>query len=261
MRKGTIFKTYELFVAAGVIGAHASAASEGFRQRDVRFLIELFTNWVEETFPGPVLELSNAQVQRYLDQLVDEGFARRLSRGKLPHYRLSRTGLIELLGRIIPESFCAQPQYFFFAYYFMISYRPRLEKLVSDEGKQFPLALKLELEALLDEKGLVKTQIQMAERELKKLEGRIADAVRAGTLARQLYARNVPTLEVASEVEKHYPYDLNSQKPLRELISAVPEDLAKWELQVGGEKRTEYLWKPGREVLQSYIQVLRKLIA
>jgi hypothetical protein len=259
MRKGTIFKSYELFVAAAVIAAHASAPREGFRQRDVRFLIELVTNWVELTLHGPVLEINNTQVQRYLDDLVSEGFARRLSRGKHPRYRLARTGLIELLGRIIPQTLCSQLQHFFFLFYFIRNYRPRIEKLIEEEGKQFPLALKLEVEALLDEKALVQQQLHFAQLELKKLDVRISDGFKLGALAAKLYSQNISTPDVAKEVEKLYPYELNSQKPLSELISALPEDLAKWELEIGALQRAEHIWEPSRALLRAYVQILQKL--
>lgn len=259
MREGTIFRSYELFVAAAVIAAHASAPKEGFRQRDVRFLIELVTNWVELSLKGPALAISNTQVQRYLDELVLEGFARRLGRGKFPRYRLSRTGLIELLGRIVPEGLCSQLQHFFFLYYFIKNYRPRIERLIEQEGKQFPLALKLEVEALLDEKALVQHQLHFAQLELKKLDDRITDSLKAGALAAKLYSGDLSTAEVADEVEKLYPYELNSQKPLHELISSLPEDLARWELEIGALQRVEHIWEPTRGLLRAYVQVLQKL--
>lgn len=259
MRTGTILKSYEFFVAAAAIAAHASFGKEGFRQRDVRFLIELFSNWVERTFDGPLLPVSNTQVQRYLEELVTEGYARRFIRRNRPRYRLVRTGLIELLQRLIPETLCSHPEHFFFLHYFIRDYRPRIEKLIADEGKQFPLALKLEVEALLDVDALIKQQLRCAELELKKLEERISDNVKGSKLATRLYAQKLPLLEVATEIEKRYPYELNSQKPLTELISEVPEDLGRWELETGAAKRVEHLWTPARSMLLSYIQILKKL--
>jgi len=248
-----------MFVAAAVIAAHASVSKEGFRQRDVRFLIELFTNWVEMTLGGQVLEVNNTQVQRYLDQLVAEGFARRFMRGKQPCYRLARTGLIELLNRILPQSFCAYPQHFFFLYYFITNYRPRLEKLIEEEGKQFPIALKLEVQGLLDRDALVRHQLHFADLEMKKLNERINDAAKASELFSDLTKRGLSVVEATKEVEKLYPYELNSQKPLTELISSIPEDLARWEMQVGTVQRSKHVWQPTREMLQAYIKCLKQL--
>lgn len=260
MRTGTILKSNELFVASATIAAHASHASDGFRQRDVRFLIELFSNWVERTFEGLVLTISNTQVQRYLDELVTEGYARRFTRKGRPRYRLTRTGLIELLERIIPETLYHPAEHFFFLFYFISNYRPRIEKLVADEGKQFPLALKLEVEALLDAGALVKQQLYHAEQELEKLDERIGDSLKGSKLATKLYAQELSLTEVAHEIEKRYPYELNSQKPLTELISEIPEELGRWELEAGGIKRVEHLWNPARTMLVTYIQCLKKLL-
>ena len=168
MRRGTVFRQYELFVAAATLAAHASAQELGYRQRDVRFLIELFTNWVESTLESDVLRVNNTQVSRYLDDLADEGYARRSLVNSRPRYRLTRTGLIELLGRIVEQPALMQPAHFCFLYYFIVNYRPKIEELIKQEGKKFPLALKLEVESLLEANTFVEQQLVLAERELKK---------------------------------------------------------------------------------------------
>lgn len=262
MRTGTVLKSNELFVAAATIAAHAfTAADGGFRQRDVRFLIELFSNWVERTIDGPVLMIGNTQVQRYLDELVSEGFCRKLSRKTRPKYRLSRLGLIELLQRITPGALYHPAEHFFFLHYFVSNYRPRIEKLIADEGKQFPPSLKIEVEALLDAEELLKQQLRYAEMEVQKQDIRIRDSVNGGRLAVKLYREGLCSEEVAVEIEKKYPYELNSQKPLSELINGLPPDLARWELETGMVKRVEHLWNPSRTMLMSYIQCLKKMLS
>jgi DNA-binding PadR family transcriptional regulator len=263
MRTGTIFKRYELFVAAGVIAAHASSTAPGFRQRDVRFLIELFSNWVETSFEGQVLEVNNTQVLRYLETLVDEGFARQDSRRSRsrPRYRLTRSGLIELLGRLVPQALHIQPEHFFFLYYFLRNYRPLIERLIESEGKRYPLALRYEVQSLLDIDSLVEQQLRYAELELRRLDERIHDSVRGGKLAEKLFAENRSLAEVAEEIEARYPYELNSQQPLTELIAGVPEDLGAWELSTGALRRVEDLWNPSRAMLLTYLECLKKLAA
>jgi hypothetical protein len=259
MRTGTIFQRYELFVAAATIAAHASCRGEGFRQKDVRFMIELYSNWVETTFDDQVLSIKNTQVLRYLEELVSEGLARRSKRKGKPYYRLSRTGLIDLLGRLIPSSLHIQAEHFFFLYYFISNYRPAIESLIESEGKRFPLALKLEVESLLDGKALLETQLQYAKLELQRLEERIADASRGAALAEKLYQKDLPLLDVAKEIEKQYPYELNSQKPLTELMQEVPEDLGRWELAQGSKQRVRQIWTPARHLLLAYIECLQEL--
>ncbi len=258
MRTGTIFRRYEQFVAAGAIAAHATAPVDGFRQRDLRFLIELFSNWVEMSFEGEVLPINNTQVQRYLDDLVEEGFAKRKTIAKRPHYRLSRPGLIDLLGRLIPSSLAIQAEHFFFLYYFLKNYGPLITKLVESEGKQFPLALKHELELLLDIEMLLEQQIRFAELELRRLDERISDSLSGGKLAQKLL-KEKEVDEVALIIEQQYPYELNSQRPLRELIADMPPELAAWELSIGGIERANLLWQPARAVVASYLEQLKTL--
>ena len=86
---------------AAAIAAHARFSSRGFRQKDLRFLLELFWNWVESAMVGPSIAIQNVQIARYLDTLAQEGFAKRLAGGKSPRYRLTRVGLLECLGQIV----------------------------------------------------------------------------------------------------------------------------------------------------------------
>lgn len=45
-RVGDLFSENEAIVAAAVVAAQATLGSDGFRQRDVRFYISVFSNWV-----------------------------------------------------------------------------------------------------------------------------------------------------------------------------------------------------------------------
>lgn len=259
MRKDALLRRYEVFVAAGILAAHSNQKpQQGFRQRDVKFLIELFSNWIEHMLPSATIELQNTQVQRYLDDLEREGYARRIIRGGRPWYLLTRTGLIELASRIVNQSHLIPPEHFFFVYYFIHNYRPRIIKLVQEQGKQFPLALKLELESLLDLKTLVKEQIRLAKTEAEKLEERIDDSKSTAKLATELFRNKLSPVEVAAQVQKLYPYQLNSQKPLAELFSGIPTDLARWELEVGSIKRVDQIWQPSLLFIKSYIDILCK---
>lgn len=260
MRTDALFERYEVYVAAASIAAHASIPATGFRQRDVRFFIELFTNWVNWALNDELLVLSNTQVARYLDKLVEEGFARRMLRNSQPQYHLTRTGLIELVSTIVKQSQSIQPTHFCFRYYFIKSYKPRLFELIEKEGTRFPLALRLELEGLLDEKAIVKGQIKVLERERKKLDSRIYEALQSAVLAKKRFAEAKKIDAVAAEIEKLYPYELNSQKPLSELLSGIPAELARWELETGNTLRANLLWAPARALFDTYLESLRKFL-
>ncbi|MDC0358601.1 hypothetical protein OAO01_07275 [Oligoflexia bacterium] len=261
MKYDSHFSRHELFVASATIAAHATSSTSGFRQRDVRFLVELFTNWMEISLGTHSITIQNTQMARYLTWLVDEGYARKISRKRPPTYRLTRVGLLELITRLVEREYSSEKDNFFFLYYFIKNYRPRIEDLVKAEKKQFPHSLRIELEALLNSDTLLDKAISDSKRELEKLELRIHDAVATTKLVQRLSREGEKFSAIVEQVEELYPYDLNSQKPLTELIANIPPGLQQWELVAGNIKRVEDVWEPTKMVLRAYIKALEKLKA
>ncbi len=249
---------HELFIAAATLGAHANT-SEGFRQRDVKFLIDLFGNWVELALQRSPASFQNTQVLRYLDSLVAEGYARKIMKKTHPYYRLTRTGLLELLSRMVEKPQLSRGSHFFFLYYFVHNYGPRIEELVRTEGRQFPYALKVEVERLLNAADLLGRELKYARQELAKIENRIDYARKSSALTVSLLEKGMPFAQVVKEAERKYPYDLNSQKPLSELIGGLPEPAQRWELETGNLRRVVHMWAPEKMLLESYIHALESL--
>lgn len=248
---------YELLVAAATVAAHSSCA-QSFRQRDVRFFVELFENWAAA---GPTLsfELQNTQLARYLESLTADGFVRQNKRQRIPTYRLTRVGLFELLTRLSSRERRRAPEHFYFVVYFLSAYRERLEDLVRKEGPQFPPSLKIELDALLDVEQLVDDELRDADRVLSKLNTRITDAERTNTIAKTRLRAGVPLAELVAEIERDIPYELNSRKPLHELISDIPPDQRQWEFVEGTMLRRQLIWIPQRSIQERYIDTLKEL--
>ena len=260
MYKDSLFERYEIFVAAAVIAAHAQNRQPGFRQRDVRFLIELFSNWNDATLDGYAMPVKNTQVLRYLNALVRDGYCRVATRARPPAYRLTRTGLIELLTRCISCPARSNRGHFFFLFYFVRTYKGLLEELVKAEGAQFPYSLRVELMTLLDEKELVRVQMESTKQDLDKLDRRIRDA---GRIAQHIARRRREGLllaDIIREVERLWPYELNSQKPLSELLGSIPTELRSRELEECSAMRVECIWKAHRQVLSAHLQALKGLV-
>src|SRR5262245_51590688 len=131
--KRTYLERYRVLFHAAAIAAHARFNKEGFRQKDFRFLIELFSNWLEATLEGSSLEVENTQIARYLTGLVEEGWAKQTG-GTRPRYRLTRDGLVEQLSRLVDRQYWWPIEDFFFVYYFLDSYRHRIEGLINGAG-------------------------------------------------------------------------------------------------------------------------------
>jgi hypothetical protein len=253
------FSQHELYVATGTIAAHSNSAVEGFRQRDVRFLLELFSNWIESALPGHVIEVQNTQVSRYLQDLILEGFAKKVTRKGPPKYRLTRPGLIALLERITNSPPPSRREDFLFLFYFVKTYRPRILALIEAEGRQFPHALRIEIEELLDSTNLLATESRRVASEVEKLKVRIRDAKSTIKEIRALSDQDLSTEQIIAQVEQLYPYELNSQKPLSELMADIPEESRLWELDRGNIQRIDVLWGPSLELLIAYAKVLEYL--
>ncbi len=259
MRKESLFERNEVFIVAAAIAAQATSGSEGFRQKDVKFLVELFLNWIEHAYEFKKLTIQNTQISRYLMHLTKEGFARRLSRGRLPSYRLTRAGLIELINRMVSKPYFESPERFLFINYFLRSYRERIMELVKAEGSMFPPLMEFELKELLDEKKLKSRQIKFCEDEIKRLDIRINEALKTGELAVKLRKQGFAESDVIATVQKRYPYELNSQKPLSDLFAELPAEIRTWELEYGSINRATLMFLPIKGLIIQYLKVLREV--
>lgn len=258
-RPDSLILRHRSLVAAAVVATHASFVDEGFRQRDLRFMIELFSNWIESSPESRAQQVQNTQIQRHLQQLTGDGFLRRTNRSANPRYRLTRIGLLELSSQVIePKGEVDMPR-FLFVHMFIKSYAPKIQQLVEKEGVAFPSSLRIELTVLFDLSALIQKEMRFVDGEIRKLDDRISDAVSTSDLVRKQMRLGLPFSAVLQEVEAKFPYDLNSQKPLSELIAQVPAEMRQWELEEGNRLRASQLWSPYRKMLQGYRQELERL--
>jgi hypothetical protein len=256
MLDDSLLTKYQAFTSAACIAVHSNNIADGFRQSDFKFFIELFGNWCESSLGEFTLKIQNTQVMRYLDKLVSEGYARKIKKNKQPRYKLTRIGLIDLLMKLTTQPYYMRKEQFFFVIYFIKNYKERLEKLVKEEGSQFPSALRIELEALLDLKRLFAQEKDFIKREVKKLKMRIDDAEKTSIYVANKLRSSVPLNDILREVEKIYPYEFNSQKPLSELISQIPESQRIWELETGNVKRCREIWEPSIKQLENFYNLI-----
>lgn len=248
----------DIFIASSTLAAHASFIEEGFRLRDLRFFCELFLNWAED-LDVSASSLQNTQLARFLADLVKQGFAKRSQRKQVQLFKLTRLGLLELLTRMNSSRHASHPSTVLFRLCFIKSYRHRLEALVEREGAHFPHSLKLEVAALLDLDAIIDQEIAKVERALQRKEQRVEDALKISALAKNLNAAKVPFAQIVDDVESRYPYELNTMKPLHELIASIAPDQRRWELEEGTLIRAHTLWGPQRELLRIFLERLKLL--
>ncbi|MBX9694659.1 MAG: hypothetical protein K2Z81_19890 [Cyanobacteria bacterium] len=245
----TYLRRHQVLFEAAAIGAHARFAKHGFRQKDLRFLIELFSNWLEASLEGPTLAIENTQIARYLEALVHEGFAKKTGGETRPLYHLTRTGLMEQLAHLAHRSQWWPIEEFFFVYYFLESYRDRIEALIANAGTLYTGPMKLEIHQWLDLRNFVERQEQLLDREIAKLDLRIADSRKTTDLVKRRSAEGKASEDILKEIHEKVPYQLNNQKPMKDLFRETPDENWLWEMEVGSEKRMTRIFIPLKDLL------------
>jgi hypothetical protein len=258
MRRFSLEDHLSLFYRAAAICAHANYFKSGFRQRDFVFFLDLVLNWASLPKEQQV-RIHNAQSLRFLAQLVEDGFCKRSNKGKTPHYRLTRLGLLELVTLMVHSSERLNFQEFYFLFYFVSSYRTRIESLIAAEGQQFPVALKLEILGLLNPEELLRAELRKCDQEIEKLEIRIRETQTGTRFYEDKRRQGHSVVDSARLLEERFPYALNSQKPLSKLIGEIPADIAEIELTSSAKRRTEILFQPARQLLLKHRENLRQL--
>ncbi len=245
---------HEPYLAAACISAHATFIQDGFRQRDVKFMIEMLSNWMDFTFSESALSIHNTQVMRYLNSLLKEGWARPLGRGKQPKYQLTAVGLSGLISKLVNHKPGFPLELFYMIFHFLQTYREPIEALLASETKRLPSAIKIEIDYLLDFKKILESQIRFLEFEIKKLKQRIDDSKAVTQIVKQARAQKKISKDIVKEIEKKFPYDLNSQKPLSEFYEDMPEQIRDFILDIAIEKRTKQIWIPILSVMEEHLK-------
>jgi hypothetical protein len=256
-----LFSYCRIYFIAATLGAHSNFLQEGFRQKDVRFLVGLFLNWMEASTKGVDEKIHNTQISRFLDQLLKNGYATKSARGPAPRYQLTRAGLLELVSQLVQVPVPAPFEQFFFVFYFVKNYGSRLTELVAQKENRLPRSLQVELESLLDLKEILDQQIRFVQLEIRKLEERMKETKAAALLASQLSAKGASADEMIRSVEQLFPYEMNSQKKMSDLFREIPPALRIWELTTGNTNRYEILWASQKDSLEGYLKALNQMKA
>jgi len=259
-RSGSVAVVEEPILCASIIAAQAVVlGDDGFRQRDVRFFIELFSNWLESTTGNWALTVHNVQVQRHLDLLSRVGWAKRLGR-KPPRYRLTPEGLVELIGRLGRRDDLRRLDEFFLVFHFFGAYGDRLKMLVDRSGPLASRALARDLAELIDPAALIRRERATVRRAIARLSARSEESIKMSELSRRLLSSGKTLDETIATLERDHAYELNSQKPLTELLGGLPEPWRRVEVEQAAFHRATKLWGATRELLVEYDRVLERLL-
>ena len=261
MKKTLVVSRVEMLLSGAVLAAHVSCGGGAFRTRDVSFLYDLFCNWVEFEFTESEVRLQAVQIDRYLDMMIKDGFARRMSRTKeRTGYRLVRIGIIELLSRMVSGTHISRRGLLLFLIYYIKAYGAKLLEVIEREGRSFPSALRIEVEALLNITPILEREKLELLKSIRKIEQRIHQAELASELTKRELKGGMPFELIVMRLEKELPYELNSQKPLSQFIASIPGDIQEWELSSGNLLRAKVLWEPALGVAKWYLDLIQRFL-
>lgn len=259
MRSESIYKNYSAYINSALLACHASFDESGFRQKDLKFFIELFTNWMDSRFDGPGLEIKNTQVQRILEDLKKENLLKKTVKNQRPHYRFTPIGLLEIASRFVSVDLTKELEDFFFLYHFSKLYSEKLFNLVSKEKGFLPPSYEIELRHLLKTDNILERQKKQLALEIEKLEDRINEAFKMSEMGERLKRQHIPLDEIVKKVSSTYPYQLNSQRPMGMLFNTLSADVKLFELTTAPKYRAQTLWQPLLSHYKNYLGILETL--
>lgn len=244
---------------ASVLAAHSSCMLDGFRQREVRFYMDLFSNWVFVKINSEPFPLHNTQIMRSLENMVRLGLVKKLGRKNPPRYKLTRAGLINTVNDVVSLPLHDSYSEFFFVYQFIVNYKSRIIDLLKQDSRHFSKSNAIDIEYIMDEKKYLQKQIDLVNHEILHVKERVSESEKATALFLKMKFNGVDSAKIFKTIETKYPYELNSRKRLSQLLPEIPESLREWELTGANQNRVNLFWKPKLQHLESFAHLLKGL--
>ena len=245
-------------LAAGLMAAHAAAASSGFRPSDVRFFVYLFSNWLERDvlYPGEALDLT--QIRRVLLRLVRLGWAEKAAgaagKGSGTRYGLTGEGFSALVAALVAAVDSRSFEEAVFVVSFVAGYRLRLVELLAAESSDG-------WHEQLDARRLLLRARRRVERVLADLTERVASSACVAREAAALRRAGVADAALAQKLEALGVYQLQHVRPLSAFVLSFPPLLREFELGPAFEHRSRFLFETFADATRGQLRALEKLEA
>jgi hypothetical protein len=259
-RTGSFSQQFSTYFHAACLAAHANQKQTGFRQKDLKFFIELLLDWMETTYQSRPPVIKNTQIQRFLNQLVDDGLVKTKEVQSRPHYHFTPHGLLEITTRLVDLNRLQEDQDFYFLYHFVSLYSSKMSEILFEQ-ENLPPSLKLEVKHLLNPNSLLENRIEDLKFKIKKLELRMSEAKKMSALGNKLFEQGKKLPEIVQQMEKKYPYQLNNQKTMTALFKELSPDIQFIEITDAPSIRTETLWEPLLTYYQGSLKQAKSLLA
>jgi hypothetical protein len=232
----------------------------GFMLRDVRFYFLLFRNWLELDIREPGRDIDLTQVRRVADHLRAAGWLVRLApprkRATAPQRRvrarhmLTDAGIVGLVDALLAGGPRRAFEEGLFVILFASSYGGAIGRRVERE------ALRKHLTKVLDPHLIIANLRRGLARQRSDLETRIDGGERlvaASVLARKQGADDA---EIARQLEKLDPYQLQHVRPLGELLLSLPLEVRRYEMNEGITARRKLIFEPLLQQARGQQQIL-----
>ena len=246
------------WVYTAVLATHVQFEEKGFRQKDVRFMLELLSSWrwaADERRLRP--SLHNTQILRQLTELTGLSWIKPLSRNRrAPRYRMTRAGFVGMLEHLRQTALQSDFSTYWFLSYILQSYREPLLRLIESEGTNLPLPQRLAVEKILDAKSMINQRRQVIRDRLVYWQRRIKENQAVVDLVYRRLKEKVPLEDIVNEIERHHPYEMNLAKPMTTFIAEIPNDLKVWELTEGQMRRSKIVWQAFAKSLELELGML-----
>lgn len=239
----------------GLIGAWLNRNEKGFRQKDVRFYIELISDWMESSEKFKLYKIQNTQMMRFLDGLVQKDW---LIKKSGPIYFFKDKHFMSLMKELFNVEEKDSFELFLLQYHFASLYKNIIYELLYRRGVELSNGERIDLEMLLSTKHLKNKQAEKINKEILLLEKRISD-VKKMTLFSEEKLKKMHPLDVVKELEKTNPYQLQYYQSMTQTFKEILPEIITLELTIHSEKRISTIWEPLKKDLQNKLELLEKL--
>jgi len=251
---------HPIYFAMGTMAAQTAAGTEPFRQKDLKFYAELFSNWVQVGGVGATYSIHNTQVMRFLRDLVRDHHAKATKRSLQPAYRLTRAGVFALTTQLVSRSYLEERSHCILMWYFLKSYSSQISQSMQLAGSDFSRAHQIELEQLLSRERFLQRQLQLVKHEIQRLQGRIACALDIERDVRRLKEAGASLEACIKHVATHYPYELSPQRSFQSTLEGLPLPVCEWEITEGSRLRAQHLFEAQLHDLKNHTERLESLL-
>lgn len=249
---------YTKLYYAAILATWLNREETGFRQRDVKFYLDLLIDWMESAPFAKNIIIQNTQMMRFLDSLVEKQWLTKKNY-QAPIYNFNNRYFMDLIKETLSNSDNDPYEIFFLQYHLASVYRETLSELLFIRGVELSRGQKLDLDHLLNAKLILRNQKERIEREIEKLSLRQKEVEKMIDLAKNELQKSNDTDEIVKKIEFIYPYQLQYQKSMSKAFADLHPKIRILELTSNSEKRIYTLWSPMEEFLRAYLNILERL--